>query len=178
TLRGHTGRILSITPSIDGRRLVTVAEDNTVRLWDVESGTEEKQLKDRPRYITALALSADNKTLLCGLRDDQIRAIDLERGLLREEFPGHTERIWDIAISPDGQNFASASGDDTIRIWGPKSQNPQVLSSEKEMYGACFSADGRMLYTHDSKDCISEWDIEKACIVRTLDRGCYGGSIL
>ncbi|KAF2859017.1 hypothetical protein K470DRAFT_220024 [Piedraia hortae CBS 480.64] len=178
TLRGHTGRILSITPSIDGRRLVTVAEDNTVRLWDVESGTEEKQLKDRPRYITALALSADNKTLLCGLRDDQIRAIDLERGLLREEFPGHTERIWDIAISPDGQNFASASGDDTIRIWGPKSQNPQVLSSEKEMYGACFSADGRMLYTHDSKDCISEWDIEKACIVRTLDRGPRNGSIL
>ncbi|KAF2858018.1 hypothetical protein K470DRAFT_260239 [Piedraia hortae CBS 480.64] len=28
-----------------------------------------------------------------------------------------------------------------------------------------------MLYTHDSKDCISEWDIEKACIVRTLDPG-------
>ncbi|KAF2860459.1 hypothetical protein K470DRAFT_257903 [Piedraia hortae CBS 480.64] len=35
-----------------------------------------------------------------------------------------------------------------------------------------------MLYTHDSKDCISEWDIEKACIVRTLDPGYTSGSIL
>ncbi|KAF2857220.1 hypothetical protein K470DRAFT_223826, partial [Piedraia hortae CBS 480.64] len=39
TLREHTHKIQSITPSIDGRRLVTVGRDNTVRLWDVESGT-------------------------------------------------------------------------------------------------------------------------------------------
>ncbi|KAF2857401.1 WD40 repeat-like protein, partial [Piedraia hortae CBS 480.64] len=273
TLKGHTDQILSIAPSIDGRRLVTVGWDKTVRLWDVESGTEEKHfahsvsvspngryaawgldtgeiyiwdadedagqvlkghksrvrclhfssdsetllsgstdiwkwspqagnkricqlgtairqiamspngkfvvfgseddtisvfhctthqveqiLKGRPGHDTALALSADNKTLLCGLPDGQIWAIDLERGLLRERFPGHRRKISAIAISPDRQNFASASYDKTVRIWGPKSQTPLVLSSKHFAYEACFSADGRMLYTHDSKDGISEWD--------------------
>ncbi|KAF2862056.1 tricorn protease domain 2-containing protein [Piedraia hortae CBS 480.64] len=150
---------------------------NVVLICDMDAD-ELRELKDRPGHATALALSADNKTLLCGLRDGQIWAIDLERGLLREKFPGHTREISAIAISPDGQNFASASYDKTVRIWGPKSQTPLVLSSELAMKEACFSADGRMLYTHDSKDCISEWDIEKACIVRTLDRGPLYGSIL
>ncbi|KAF2857247.1 tricorn protease domain 2-containing protein [Piedraia hortae CBS 480.64] len=149
--------------------------DSAVLIWDMDAD-ELRELKDRPRYVTALALSPDNKTLLCGLRDGQIWAIDLERGLLREKFTGHTEIIYNIAISPDGQNFASASYDKTVRIWGPKSQTPLVLSSEETMYEACFSADGRMLYTWHSYK-LYEWDIEKACIVRTLAEGPEYGSI-
>ncbi|KAF2857580.1 hypothetical protein K470DRAFT_296993 [Piedraia hortae CBS 480.64] len=149
--------------------------DNAVLIWDLEAD-ELRELKDIPSEVTVLELSPDNKTLLCGLRDGRILAIDLERGVLRGKYTGHTKRIWDIAISPDGQNFASASFDDTIRIWGPKSQTPLVLRSE-ETFETCFSADGRMLYTRNSKNRICEWDIEKTCIVRTLAEGPYGGSI-
>ncbi|KAF2862110.1 hypothetical protein K470DRAFT_23328 [Piedraia hortae CBS 480.64] len=149
---------------------------NVVLICDMDAD-ELRELKDRPGHATALALSADNKTLLCGLRDGQIWAIDLERGLLREKFPGHTREISAIAISPDGQNFASASYDKTVRIWGPKSQTPLVLSSELAMKEACFSADGRMLYTQESLETY-EWDIEEACIVRTLAEGPENGSIL
>ncbi|KAF2858665.1 hypothetical protein K470DRAFT_265882 [Piedraia hortae CBS 480.64] len=166
--------------SSDSRFVVVVCtspdSEDAVLIWDLDTD-ELRELEDRPDYVTALTLSADNKTLLCGLRDGQIWAIDLERGDLRGKFTGHTEKICDVAISPDGQNFASASDDKTIRIWGPESQSPLVLSSEVEMYEACFSADGRMLYTCNNFG-ICEWDIEKVCTVRTLDPGSYGGSIL
>ncbi|KAF2857149.1 tricorn protease domain 2-containing protein [Piedraia hortae CBS 480.64] len=142
---------------------------NVVLIWDMEANAL-RELKDRPVYVTALALSPDSKTLLCGSYDGQIWAFDLERGVLREKFTGHTKLITAIAFSPDGQNFASASFDNTIRIWGPKSQTPLVLRSEDRMEKPCFSTDGRMLYTYNFKS-ICEWDIEKASIVRTLHRG-------
>ncbi|KAF2859584.1 hypothetical protein K470DRAFT_258761 [Piedraia hortae CBS 480.64] len=161
--------------SSDGRFVVVASlsrpPKNVVLIWDMDADVLRKL------SATALALYPDNKTLLCGLGDGQIWAIDLERDVLREKFTGHTDEISLIAISPDGQNFASASSDYTIRIWGPESQTPLVLSSEDRMEEACFSADGQMLYTWDSCG-IYEWDIEKACIVRTLVEGPYGGSIL
>ncbi|KAF2858629.1 tricorn protease domain 2-containing protein [Piedraia hortae CBS 480.64] len=160
-------------------RFVVVASlvNSTLLIWNMDAD-ELRELKDRPGEVKALALSPDNKTLLCGFYDGQIWAVDLERGVLREKFTGHTSSVNDIAISPDGQNFASRSIDDIIRIWGPESQTPLVLSSKHFASKACFSADGRMLYVYDLKNGICEWDIEKACIVRTIDPGRYGGSIL
>ncbi|KAF2857992.1 hypothetical protein K470DRAFT_266411 [Piedraia hortae CBS 480.64] len=166
--------------SSDSRFVVVACTDdspeNVVLIWDLEANAL-REPKDRSGKVTALALSPDNKTLLCGLDDGQVWAIDLERGVLREKFTGHTKEIYNIAISPDEQSFVSASYDYTIRIWGPKSQTPLVLSLKDRMEEARFLADGRMLYTYD-KDNICEWDIEKACIVRTLAGGLYSGSIL
>ncbi|KAF2857749.1 hypothetical protein K470DRAFT_260515 [Piedraia hortae CBS 480.64] len=174
-------RYRRILISSDSRFVVVACTDNppanVVLIWDLEANAL-RELKDRPSHVTTVELSPDNKTLLCGFYDGQIWAADLERGVLREKFTGHTLSINDIAISLDGQNFASASYDKTIRIWGPKSQTPSVLSSEVTMYGACFSADGRMLYTYDFKNSICEWNIEKTCIVRTLAEGPEYGSIL
>jgi len=37
-LRGHTGFVISVAFSLDGRRLVSGSDDNTLRLWDAATG--------------------------------------------------------------------------------------------------------------------------------------------
>ena len=37
-LEGHSDSVLSVAWSPDGRRALSGADDNTVRLWDVETG--------------------------------------------------------------------------------------------------------------------------------------------
>jgi COMPASS component SWD3 len=45
TLRGHTSSVLSVAFSPDGRLLASGSDDQTVKLWDVETGQEVRTLR-------------------------------------------------------------------------------------------------------------------------------------
>ena len=40
TLVGHSDRVRSVAISADGKRVVSGSRDETVNIWDVETGTE------------------------------------------------------------------------------------------------------------------------------------------
>ena len=40
TLRGHSGWVLSVAYSPDGKHIVSGSRDNTVKIWDAQSGEE------------------------------------------------------------------------------------------------------------------------------------------
>jgi len=40
TFRGHTGNVLSVAFSADGKRIISGSEDNTVKAWDADKGIE------------------------------------------------------------------------------------------------------------------------------------------
>ena len=40
TLRGHSGSVYSVAFSPDGKHIVSGATDNTVKVWDVQTGKE------------------------------------------------------------------------------------------------------------------------------------------
>ena len=43
-LKGHTGKIRDMTFAPDSSTLITTSGDKTMRLWDVNTGTEQKKL--------------------------------------------------------------------------------------------------------------------------------------
>jgi len=38
TLAGHTGSVMGVAVSGDGRRAISASDDQTLKVWDVESG--------------------------------------------------------------------------------------------------------------------------------------------
>ena len=40
TLAGHSRDVTSVAISADGKRVVSGSEDKTVKIWDLETGTE------------------------------------------------------------------------------------------------------------------------------------------
>jgi eukaryotic-like serine/threonine-protein kinase len=146
TLDGHTARILKVGFSPDARRLVSVSEDHTIRVWDLETGREIRRL-DLPgdyRMLTAnVAFSPDGRTVACliwsyrktspgpqfaqEVRDllvwdvDQhgprFPAVIVENAEPMRMVPYVTEQD-DLVFSPDGQLIAFAASNRAIRLMG------------------------------------------------------------
>jgi WD40 repeat protein len=62
-LSGHTGRILALNFSQDGKLLASGAEDNTVRIWDLSANKEIAHLKLTQGFARSVAFSPDGGTL-------------------------------------------------------------------------------------------------------------------
>jgi len=43
TLKGHSHEVLSVAISVDGKCVVSGSEDDTVKIWDVETGAEVRR---------------------------------------------------------------------------------------------------------------------------------------
>ncbi len=84
---GHSGNVRSVTFSPDGRRFISssgtdyydadllkeLGIDNTVRVWDVESGSELQRFEGHTANVTCVAVSPDGRLALSGSADKTVR---------------------------------------------------------------------------------------------------------
>jgi WD40 repeat protein len=129
--------------SLDEKTLALGSEDSTVRLWDVDSGSERHSLKGHSQRVVSVAFSHDGKTLASGSLDCTVRLWDVASGAERSVLKGHSQRVWSVAFSHDGKTLASASSDGTVRLWAAETgECLAALVSLPEGWVA-FTPDGR-----------------------------------
>lgn len=69
----HKGRITAVVVEPAARALASSSWDNTVRVWDLDSGAELKVLEGHTNWVTSLAVTSDGHTLISGSRDNTLR---------------------------------------------------------------------------------------------------------
>jgi WD40 repeat protein len=73
TLTGHTGDVLKVAFSPDGKHLATASWDRTAKLWDVASGAELATFSDHSDQLWGVAFSPDGTKLATASADDTAR---------------------------------------------------------------------------------------------------------
>ena len=134
--------------SPNGQILATASDDNTAKLWDVQSGLEIRTigLSDR---VMGVAFSPDGNRLVLALADSTAKLYDIEGGglTLDRTLAGHTDVVATVAYSPDGAYIATGSYDHTTRLWSTATGN------EERTYTRASNKQVRTqeLLDHDSK---------------------------
>jgi RNA polymerase sigma factor (sigma-70 family) len=116
-LTGHTGRVLCVCVSADGKRLLTCSDaDKTLRLWDADTGKFLRVFEGHTDGVISAALSPDGKRVLSGGVDKTVRLWDTDTGKELRKMTGHTGLVWSVAFGPEGQALSGGGGDGTMRI--------------------------------------------------------------
>ncbi|MFN6538102.1 MAG: WD40 repeat domain-containing protein [Nostoc sp. EkiNYC01] len=117
TLMGHSHIVSSLAISTDAKLLVSGSWDQTIKIWQLETGELLHTLKGHRDRVYAIALSPDEQIIASGSADRTIKLWHLQTGELLGTFTGHTHIVTALAFTASGEMLVSGSLDKTIKIW-------------------------------------------------------------
>ncbi|MDX1927076.1 MAG: protein kinase [Pirellulaceae bacterium] len=169
-LEGHSGTVQEVAYSLDGKRLVSTANDNEVYVWDVPSNsttattTPVHRLRGHGGWVRACRFSADGTQVLSGSDDRSWKIWRLDSYREKLVFNAESPPILDACYAPSGGMIATAHSDGTIALWNPNSGERTALLNDGHEYltnKAKVSKDGSRLATAAGDNTLRLWDLQR-----------------
>ena len=162
TLEGHITWILSTAFHADNQRLVSSSEDETIKVWDINTGKCLKTLYGYTDWQLTIAFHPNGETLASGDNNTTVRLWNIKTGKCLQTLLGHKSTIWSLAFSHDGNQLASGSTDTTIKIWDIKTGEclKTLFGQEERIWSLAFSPDGEKLASSSVTQKVTIWDLK------------------
>ena len=171
TLEGHTGSVRVVVVTPDGRRALSGSEDQTLRLWNLETGQTLRTLEAHTRPVASMAVTPGGRRALSASHDQTLRLWDLESGKTICTLKGHADRVNAVAVTPDGRRALSASDDETLRLWdlstGKKIR--RLKGRMGRVSAVAVTPDGCRALSASEDQTLQLWDLESGKMLRTLE---------
>lgn len=167
-LRGHTGAINRMSWSNDGKMLATPSSDNTVRIWDIESGIVLSVLKGHEQKVYCVAWLPDNKTLVSGSWDKTIRLWDVATEktiqILKGEYTNAL--IW----SSTKQLLAVGAESRQVELWDIEAGERvgYLIGHMGNINNLTLSPDGHFIAGSSGDHSVRVWELESHRLIQTL----------
>ena len=110
----HTKLVREIEVDEYSNKLITASVDNTIKIWDFESGNCLKTLADHDNWVTSILLIPNNK-LVSGSTDKTVKIWDLDSYECLNTLTNESH-IYSLCLISDNQ-IASGGGNGSISIW-------------------------------------------------------------
>jgi WD40 repeat protein len=175
-ITGHQAGVNTVAVSPDGRLAASgsgrhidqepfSSEDNSVRLWDLESGEEIQRFALFTDSVWDVSFTPDGQQLAVATMSDGFILIDLSTGkaLLR---PGDWGWLTRVVVSPDGRMALTASDEYRVLMWDLKTGEmlKYLEGVNSGVFGLSISPDGKRAL--GGSVTTIEWDLDTGEQVR------------
>jgi eukaryotic-like serine/threonine-protein kinase len=116
--RGHSGTVLPVRWSPDGKRIASGSEDKTVQVWNASDGGSVFTYRGHSGAMHGIAWSPlDGMHIASGSEDKTVRVWNVNDGSDVFIYQRHSDIVEAVVWSPDGKRIASSSDDKTVQVW-------------------------------------------------------------
>lgn len=162
--RGHQNGVMCL--QFDENILATGSYDNTIKIWDIETGECLRTLTGHTLGIRALQF--DDTKLISGSLDKTLRVWNWRTGECISTYQGHTEGV--IAVHFEGNILASGSIDRTVKIWNFSDKSTFCLRGHKDWVNAVKVDSASRTVFSASDDCtVRLWDLDTRRTIRVFE---------
>jgi WD40 repeat protein len=154
-----------------GNYIVTTGSDNSIILWNAETGIIYRTLAGLKKRPNVALYSERNNYVLSGGEDMKVTLWNPVTLKVTAAFEGHTGDIEALDVSRDGKSLVSGSSDNTIRVWDMHSKNLiyELKAHKKEMTAVQFSPDGTKLVSGSADSRLILWNMKNGSIIASTD---------
>ncbi|KAG1739339.1 WD40-repeat-containing domain protein [Suillus lakei] len=180
TMRGHTDLVWGVAHLPGEQRMITCSYDSSLRLWDLESGTQigDEWRDDADEVdeagVRTMALSPNGKTLASGSEDGTVRLWDIETGKVGVKWKAHSQFVKSVCWNPDGERIVSGGWGGTARVWNLRSGEPiqdldTIKTGHESVFVVSYSPKATMIATGGhNESAIKIWDAKTGELLSTI----------
>ena len=157
-LVGHEDSVSSVSFSPDSKTLASGSADNTIKLWNLETGKKIRTLQGHEDIVLSVSFSPDGKTLASGSKDKTIKLQNLQTSKEIRILNWQDNPVSSVSFSPDGKTLATGSTlvvngrlwpvtGKTIKLWNLET-GKEILTlkgHDNLVLSVSFSPDGKTL---------------------------------
>ena len=165
----HDSKVQYAMFSSDGERVLSYAEDATVRIWHSQTGKELLKL-EHADLVRSARFSPHGTLVATASKDKRARIWDAKTGATLATLQ-HSGNVSSAEFSRDGRMVVTASDDNTARVWEVDTGKAlAAFQHDDAVQSAVFSPTG-MLVATASNNTVRVWDRSNATALSMLHHG-------
>ncbi|KAJ4299605.1 hypothetical protein N0V90_004851 [Kalmusia sp. IMI 367209] len=163
-LKGHTNGVMCL--QFDDQTLITGSYDNTIKVWDINTGTQIRTLTGHDLPIRCLQF--DDARLITGSLDGKIKVWDWRTGECKTTIRAHTKGV--IGLHMADKLLASGSADHNIALYDLGTKQKFTLRGHEDWVNSVkIDLPSRTLFSASDDMTVKLWDLDTNTCIKTYE---------
>ncbi len=164
---GHENGVKSI--AISKNLLVSASKDQTIKIWDINAGTEICTGFGHDNEVTSVSFSPDGNQAISGDLDGIIILWNINDCQVIHKF-SNTTKVKSVSWSPNGLYALSAHDNGMVKLWdvNAKQELRTFAGHTDQVNDVSFSPDSSKALSASKDTTIKLWDVETGAEIRTF----------
>ncbi|KAK9809322.1 hypothetical protein WJX73_004674 [Symbiochloris irregularis] len=162
---GHSSGVNDVALSRHGRLVVTVAKDETARVWDAESGAGQLVLRGHTSSVTGVSISPNDACVATSSVDGTARVWNLETGTCLAVL-SHGSPVTHAVFSRDSTCIVTCASGCEPYMWdvGTSSRIHKLDSHRNPVTDIAFCEDSSLLATCSKDSSLCVWNTSEGTL--------------